>query len=47
MVQEVWDLVDEYHVDPHGEVFDHTRFALRLKLAVVVASVVTCHMCST
>ena len=28
VVQEVWDLVDEYHVDPHGNAFDHNRYAL-------------------
>ena len=27
VVQEVWDLVDQLHVDPHGEVFDHQRCA--------------------
>ena len=28
LVQEVWDLVDEYHADPHGEAFNHQRYGL-------------------
>ena len=34
VVQEVWELVEEYHVNPHGERFDHARWVL---------SVTACH----
>ncbi|KAK9837689.1 hypothetical protein WJX74_003090 [Apatococcus lobatus] len=34
VVQEVWDLVDEYHVDPHGEIFDHARWQALRKQAL-------------